>query len=223
MVDVPRFELGASSMPRKRASKLRHTPSGPATHGGHLRGTGGGRGVVREEGGLSQAPTIPDGLLETLGEELGGEDAPFLRHLDEHLDLEWLPEGETRLGMTRFECNHNELYRRRRLKAPPGPVTIALNPVLSDDEALFAHTLSHELLHAAGLLDHDGLHAEIVKRVSPAPSLKDSSVLRRLRQGVLSGLPEGQWICGSCGYAWERRRVTRPARCPKCSRPFKAE
>ena len=27
MVDVPRFELGASSMPRKRASKLRHTPN----------------------------------------------------------------------------------------------------------------------------------------------------------------------------------------------------
>ena len=27
VVDVPRFELGASSMPRKRASKLRHTPN----------------------------------------------------------------------------------------------------------------------------------------------------------------------------------------------------
>lgn len=37
MVDVPRFELGASSMPRKRASKLRHTPSEPATCDAHLR------------------------------------------------------------------------------------------------------------------------------------------------------------------------------------------
>ena len=36
-MDVPRFELGASSMPRKRASKLRHTPSEVATCDGHLR------------------------------------------------------------------------------------------------------------------------------------------------------------------------------------------
>ena len=40
MVDVPRFELGASSMPRKRASRLRHTPSGRATDDGHLRRMG---------------------------------------------------------------------------------------------------------------------------------------------------------------------------------------
>jgi hypothetical protein len=178
-------------------------------------------GMEREDEGMSQFPVMPAGLLGTLRDGLGGEDAPFLRHLDEHLDLEWLPVGETRLGVTRFECDRNELYRRKRLKAPPGPVTIALNPILADDEGLFAHTLAHELLHAAGLLDHDGLHAEIVKRVAPAPSLKDSPVLRRLRQDVLSGLPEGQWICGNCGYAWERRRVTRPARCPKCARPFK--
>ena len=32
MVDVPRFELGASSMPRKRASRLRHTPNKQATN-----------------------------------------------------------------------------------------------------------------------------------------------------------------------------------------------
>ena len=40
MVDVPRFELGASSMPRKRASKLRHTPSVLATYDAHLSGVG---------------------------------------------------------------------------------------------------------------------------------------------------------------------------------------
>ena len=39
MVDVPRFELGASSMPRKRASKLRHTPNGPTKCDAHLRRT----------------------------------------------------------------------------------------------------------------------------------------------------------------------------------------
>ena len=37
MVDVPRFELGASSMPRKRASKLRHTPSDLTNCDAHLR------------------------------------------------------------------------------------------------------------------------------------------------------------------------------------------
>jgi hypothetical protein len=177
--------------------------------------------MEREGERMSQPPAMPTGLLEGLKEELRGEDAPFLRHLDEHLHLEWLPADEARLGVTRFECNHNELYRRRRLKTPPGPVTIALNPILSDDEALFSHTLAHELLHAAGLLDHDDLHAGIVKKVAPAPMLGDSPVLRRLRQEVLSGLPEGQWICGDCGYTWERRRVMRPARCPKCARPFK--
>ena len=40
MVDVPRFELGASSMPRKRASKLRHTPNKQATYEVHLRRMG---------------------------------------------------------------------------------------------------------------------------------------------------------------------------------------
>ena len=39
MVDVPRFELGASSMPRKRASKLRHTPSDLTNYDAHLRET----------------------------------------------------------------------------------------------------------------------------------------------------------------------------------------
>ena len=98
--------------------------------------------MERGEERISQPPAMPAGLLGALREELGSEDAPFLRHLDEHLDLEWLPAGETRLGVTRFECNHNELYRRRRLKAPPGPVTIALNPILSDDENIYIQFLA---------------------------------------------------------------------------------
>ena len=84
-------------------------------------------------------------------------------------------------------------------------------------------TFAHELLHAAGLLDHDGRHSEIVKKVAPAPKLRDSPVLRRLRQKVLEELPEGQWICGKCGHAWERRRVTRPVRCPKCASRFESK
>ncbi len=167
-------------------------------------------------------PGVPDGLFESLEQELDGHDAPFLKHLSGQLSLEWLPEGESCLGLTRFECDHNELYRRRRLDLPPGPVSIALNPVLLDDNALYRHTLVHELLHAAGLLDHGGLHAEIVKRVAPAPKLRDSPILMRLRNEVLVGLPEGQWICGRCGYTWERRRVTRPDRCPKCAGRFES-
>ena len=173
--------------------------------------------------GTSEMPEIPEGMMEEIGAELEGEDAPFLKHLGRELTIEWLPEGESRLGMTRFECDHNELYRRRRLEGPPGPVTIALNPVLSGDEALYRHTFAHELLHAAGLLDHDGRHSEIVKKVAPAPKLRDSPVLRRLRQKVLEELPEGQWICGKCGHAWERRRVTRPVRCPKCASRFESK
>ena len=168
-------------------------------------------------------PEIPEGLLAMLIQELEGEDAPFAKHLDKELSLKWLEDGESRLGFTRFELDHHELYRRRRLGAPPGPITIALNPILSGDRTLFRHTLAHELLHAAGLLDHDGLHAAIVSRVAPAPQLRDSPVLLRLRERVLQELPEEQWIGGKCGHAWERRRVTRPTRCPKCASRFEAK
>ena len=222
MVDVPRFELGASSMPRKRASKLRHTPRNQAGLDDHLRRTGCSRTMGDRASGGREIPEVPGGLIEALRQELEGEEAPFLEHMERELNLEWLPDEESRLGLTRFECDHNEIYRRRRLGVPPGPITIALNPILAEDESLFRHTLTHELLHAAGLLDHDGLHTEIVRRVSPAPKLRDSQVLMKLRGKVLEGLPEEQWICGKCGHTWERRRVTRPKRCPKCASRFEA-
>ena len=176
--------------------------------------------MVSATQGEDSGPKIPDGLLEKLVLELEGEDAPFVKHLGRDLVMEWLPEGETRLGFTRFECDHHEIYRRRRLGVPPGPITIALNPILAGDDALYRHTLAHELLHAAGLLDHNGAHAEIVRKTSPAPKLGDSPVLRGLREKILEGLPEEQWICGKCGHTWERRRVTRPNRCPKCASRF---
>ena len=175
-----------------------------------------------ERGGVAQAPAMPDGLLDELKEVLGEDDAPFLRHLGKHLTLEWLPSDESRLGMTRFEYDPNELFRRRRLRVAPGAVTIGLNPVLASDEMLFRHTLVHELLHAAGMVEHGGNHAELVKQIAPAPSLAESPVLRRLRQEVLDSLPERQWICGNCGHTWERVRVSAPTRCPKCARPFSA-
>ena len=168
-------------------------------------------------------PRIPDGLLARLAEELEGKEAPFSRYLGKDMEIVWLQEGESRLGFTRFECDHNEIYRRRRLGVPPGPVTIALNRILAKDEALFAHTLAHELLHAAGLLDHDGIHSEVVNKVAPAPKLRDSPVLRGLREKVLQELPEEHWICGKCGHTWETRTVTRPTRCPKCASRFESK
>ena len=160
---------------------------------------------------MAGRPEIPDGLIESISLALEGMDAPFKQNLTSTLSLEWLEEGDSRLGVTRFECDHNELYRRRRLGIPSGPVTIGINQVLGGDEKLFRHTLAHELLHAAGLLEHDGNHAEIVKGVAPSPKLKDSPVLRSMREQVLSSLPERQWICGNCGHSWDCLLYTSPS------------
>ena len=102
---------------------------------------------MSSEGGGKSAPQIPDGLMEELSVELQGEDAPFASSMERDLELKWSEEGESRLGFTRFECDHNEIYRRRRLGVPPGPVTIALNPILKDDTALFRHTLAVSYTH----------------------------------------------------------------------------
>ena len=167
-----------------------------------------------------KAPKIPKGLLDELRENLDEDAAPFLSHLGKHLSMEWMPAGESRLGVTRFEYDPNELFRRRRLGVAPGPVTIGINPVLIEDEKMFLNTLVHELLHAAGLLEHGDNHQELVNRIAPPPKLSESPLLRRMRQEVLDSMPERQWICGNCGHSWERIRVTAPTRCPKCARPF---
>ncbi|PDH21883.1 MAG: hypothetical protein CND89_05370 [Marine Group II euryarchaeote MED-G38] len=209
-------------MPRKRASKLRHTPFDYPFDGDHLRRMEYdhvGRGV--EMVSISKIPSMPDGLIKEIKSLLKGKNAPFLNHLSKEVKLIWTDEGESRLGFTRFECNHNELFRRRRLKLSPGPIIIALNPILNRDESLYLHTLVHELLHAAGLTDHNGEHSSLVSKIAPAPKLKDSKILRELRQQVLEKLPERQWICGDCGHTWDRRRVSTPTRCPKCAKFFK--
>ena len=170
--------------------------------------------------GTGSPPEIPEGLLDQLRENLDENAAPFLRHLGKHLTMEWLPAEESRLGMTRFEHDPNELFRRRRLGVAPGPVTIGLNSNLIEDEKMFLNTLVHELLHAAGLLEHGGNHQELVNQIAPPPKLSESPLLRRMRQEVLDSMPERQWICGNCGHSWDRVRVTAPTRCPKCARPF---
>jgi predicted Zn-ribbon and HTH transcriptional regulator len=173
-------------------------------------------------GNVMQPPEgVPPQLWESLVGELDDEIAPFLPYLNKNLTLTYEDPGEGRLGLTRFEFDLNELERRRRFKMGPGMIAIMLHPDLNDDIALRDHTLAHELVHASGITSHNAIHSQIVDKIAPAPRLKDSIVLQNMRQRVLESLPERTWICGNCGHAWERRRVTKPTRCPKCARPFK--
>lgn len=182
-----------------------------------------GAGGDRIEGGqLPTNPDFPKELIDLLKGKINKKDAPFLKYLEKNITMIWIDEDDSRLGITRFEYNANELFRRRKMRLSCGPVTIGLNPILNRDRALYRHTLAHELLHASGLLDHGEIHANLVAEIAPPPKLSDSPVLQEMRERVLEKLPERQWICGDCGYTWERKRVTMPARCPKCAKPFKS-
>ena len=176
------------------------------------------------EGPVSSSPNgppdLPDGIMEELSSRLSRDDAPFLRHLPKQLSLQWADASDNRLGYTRFEFDHHELFRRRRLRGSPGPITIALHPRLKDDEKLSLPPLVHEFPPAAGLVDQGNRHSELVNEIAPAPKLSESPVLRSMREEVLAELPEQSWICGECGHTWQRRRVSLPQRCPKCARPF---
>ena len=68
---------------------------------------------------ISKTPSMPDGLIEEIKSLLKEKNAPFLNHLNKEVKLIWTEKGETRLGFTRFECDHNELFRRRRLRLSP--------------------------------------------------------------------------------------------------------
>ena len=109
-------------------------------------------GDERDDKLLPSNPDFPEDLIHLLKEKLDKKEAPFLKYLGKNLTLVWIDENDSRLGMTRFEYSANELFRRRKLRLSCGPVTIGLNPMLNRDLALYKHTLSHELLHASGLL-----------------------------------------------------------------------
>ena len=65
------------------------------------------------------APDLPEGIMEELSSRLTRDDAPFLRHLPKQLSLQWADASDNRLGYTRFEFDHHELFRRRRLRGSP--------------------------------------------------------------------------------------------------------
>lgn len=165
-----------------------------------------------------QPPIFPDEELSYLEENLDSEGAVFLRFLRDCLSMDWLAQDDDRLGVTRFEGDHNEVYRKKRLKLPPGEITILLHPMLREDPALLRHTLVHELLHAAGLAKHDDEHHDLVDAIAPAPSLNASPLLQRLRTQVLGERELTDWSCENCGFQWERKTVRKPHRCPKCAR-----
>lgn len=163
-------------------------------------------------------PELPPVLLERITAEVEPDEAPFLTHLPSNLRLDWLEPAIDRLGSTNFEYTPNELHRRKRLRLPPGVVTISLHPVLVDDEVLMLHTLVHELLHAAGIIDHGSRHDEIVARIAPAPKLSESPLLRYLQAGVIAASDELSWECEDCNFVWTRDKVRKPLRCPSCAR-----
>ena len=165
-------------------------------------------------------PEIPVEMIEILTTKLDVKDAPFLPHLA-RVRVEWLAIEADRLGNTCFEIPPHELEMRKRQRLPPGPITIGIHPILAEDEMLFAHTLVHELLHAAGLTEHNSMHAELVNEIAPSPKLSESALLRDIRDQALGQQEVKDWVCSHCEFVWDRTTVRAPSRCPKCARPFR--
>ena len=163
-------------------------------------------------------PQIPLEIVEQIEKELSPQEAPFVRHMRKCITVEWLDVEDSRLGITKFSGDHNEMYRLRRLKLPPGDITIRLHPCLVNDKALFLHTLVHELIHAAGLIEHSKAHEEWVNSIAPAPTLADSPLLQSLRAKVIGEAEQDEWLCSNCGFSFERKTIRKPKRCPKCAR-----
>ena len=166
------------------------------------------------------SPEIPEGMLESISSIVSIQEAPFLPHLA-RVRVEWLESEADRLGNTCFEIPPHEIEIRKRQRMPPGPVTIGLHPILAEDAKLFTHTLVHELLHAAGMTEHDERHAVLVQQIAPSPKLSESPILQDIRNQALQQQDVKDWTCGHCGFVWNRTTVKTPSRCPKCARPFK--
>ena len=168
----------------------------------------------------STTNVVPDPLpwIDRIRNLVDSSEAPFLQGLSRWLTVSWSPPNSDLLGVTRFELDPNELMRRKRMKAPSGPVHIQLHPILVDDNALLEHTFVHELLHAAGLTTHNLRHSELTESLAPAPKLSESPVLQRLRSAVIDGQEIQRWRCNNCNNVWGRSTVSRPKRCPNCAR-----
>ena len=144
----------------------------------------------------------------------------FSRWLPDRINLVWLEEDDSRLGMTRFEEGNAELIRRRRLRLDPGLITIGLHPRLVQEPVLLKHTLAHELIHASGVLDHSKELHDAVDKIAPGVSISESVMLQEKREEYLDSVKVKSWSCKRCGYEWKRSTVRKPLRCHKCARPL---
>ncbi|CAI8159834.1 MAG: Uncharacterised protein [Methanobacteriota archaeon] len=150
-------------------------------------------------------------LLESLPDEV------FTKWVAKRVSLTWLEPEDDRLGMTRFEEGTGELTRRRRLRLDPGEITIGLNPILLEEPLLLRHTLAHELLHAAGMIEHNQLHHDWVEKIAPGPSISESPLLQSKREEYLAEAKIQNWSCKKCGFEWERSTMRKPKRCFRCA------
>ena len=132
-------------------------------------------------------PTGPDMDVDSILAELIPQipENIFTRWLSERVSITWLEEDDSRLGMTRFEEGNAELVRRRRLRLDPGPITIGLHPRLVEEPALLRHTLTHELIHASGVLNHSKELHDAVDEIAPGVSISDSPMLQEKREEYL--------------------------------------
>ena len=144
----------------------------------------------------------------------------FTKWLAERVCWVWLDEDDDRLGMTRFEEGPSELVRRRRLKLDPGNITIGLHPRLVEEPQLLRHTLTHELIHASGVLSHSNELHDAVDLIAPGVKISDSKILQDMRDDFLENSRVKSWACKNCGYEWKRSTVKKPMRCHKCARPL---
>tara|TARA_B100001142_G_scaffold10943_1_gene10479 strand:+ start:124 stop:612 length:489 start_codon:yes stop_codon:yes gene_type:complete len=144
----------------------------------------------------------------------------FTKWLSKRVSIIWLDSEDDRLGMTRFEEGNAELVRRRRLKLDPGEITIGLHPRLVDEPDLLRHTLTHELIHASGVLNHSKELHDAVENIAPGVSISKSPMLQEKRDEFLDSARVKSWTCSNCGYEWKRSTVRKPLRCHKCARPL---
>lgn len=149
-------------------------------------------------------------------ELLAKDDIENLSFLIKNIELNWLMPEDTRLGVTIFSGDHNELYRKKRLNLPLGHIKINLHPVLVDDKKLYEHTLVHEILHASGMIEHSKKHDDLTNKIAPAPSLSESVVLRYLQAVMISKTNVLSWECIFCNHIWTRNTILKPKKCPKC-------
>jgi len=161
-------------------------------------------------------PLISTDLRNNI-ENLTNEEIPNISIIIENLELSWLSSNDDRLGVTTFDDDYNELYRKKRLNLPFGSIKIGIHPVLADDEKLFNHTLVHEILHASGMLEHSEKHHKLTNKIAPAPSLSESIVLRYLQAIMISTTNVLSWECENCNFIWTRNTFIKPNNCPKCS------